>query len=70
VQRARDLIGETLTWLEAMGEPAPGATSKVTALLRGLETYVSGQADLIIDYAMARRSGEPISTATTESTVQ
>jgi hypothetical protein len=70
VQRALDLIGETLTWLEAMGEPAAVAASKVTALLRGLETYVSGQADLIIDYAMARRSGEPISTATTESTVQ
>ena len=38
--------------------------------LRGLEAYVSGQADLIIDYAKTRRSGEPISTATTESTVQ
>ena len=42
----------------------------MTALLRGLETYVSGQADLIIDYARARRSDEPISTATTEGTVQ
>jgi hypothetical protein len=42
----------------------------VTALLRGLETYVSGQADLIIDYATARRNDEPISTAATESTVQ
>src|SRR5215211_5675827 len=70
VQRALDLIGGTLTWLEGMGEPTPVATSKVTALLRGLETYVSGQADLILDYAEARRSGEPISTATTESTVQ
>jgi hypothetical protein len=39
-------------------------------LLRGLETYVSRQINLIIDYAKARRSGEPISTATTESTVQ
>src|SRR3712207_9534883 len=53
-----------------MGEPTPAATSKVTALLRGLGTYVSGQADLIIDYAEARRSGKPISTATTEGTVQ
>jgi hypothetical protein len=35
-----------------------------------LETYVSGQSDLIIDYATARRREEPISTATTESTVQ
>jgi hypothetical protein len=43
---------------------------KVAALLRGLETYVSGQADLIIDYATARRDGEPISTASTEGTVQ
>ena len=29
-----------------------------------------GQADLIIDYAAALHRGEPISTATTESTVQ
>ena len=52
------------------GGAAPVAASKVTALLRGLETYVSGQAGLIIDYATARRHDEPISTATTESTVQ
>jgi hypothetical protein len=38
-------------------------------LLRGLETYVSGQSGIIIDYATARHCGEPISTATTESTV-
>lgn len=31
---------------------------------------MSGQDGLIIDYASARRSGEPISTATTESTVR
>jgi hypothetical protein len=62
--------GETLPWLEGIAETAPAAASKVAALLRGLETYVSGQADLIIDYATARRSGEPISTATTESAVQ
>jgi len=70
VQRALDLIGETLTWLEGRAEAALTAAAKATALLRGLETYVSGQADLIIDYATARRSDEPISTATTESTVQ
>jgi hypothetical protein len=70
VHRALDLIGETPTWLEGMTEAAPAAAGKVAALLRGLETYVSGQADLIIDYATARRSDEPISTATTESTVQ
>jgi hypothetical protein len=38
--------------------------------LRGLETYVAGQAELIIDYAAARHDAEPISTAPTESTVQ
>jgi hypothetical protein len=70
VQRALELVGETLTWLEGMPDAAPAAAAKVAALLRGLETYVSGQADLIIDYATARRSDEPISTATTESTVQ
>ena len=53
-----------------MAEAAPASAAKVTALLRGLETYVSGQAELIIDYAKARRRGEPISTATTEGTVQ
>jgi hypothetical protein len=47
-----------------------GITSKVVKLLRGLETYVAGQAELIIDYAAARLDGEPISMAPTESTVQ
>ena len=70
VRRALDLIRETLARLGAMAEAAPVAAAKVAALLRGLETYVSGQADLIIDYAEGRRRGEPISTATTESTVQ
>ena len=70
VQRALDLIGETLTWLEGMAEAALTAAAKTTTLLRGLETYVSGQAELIVDYATARRDGEPISTATTEGTVQ
>jgi hypothetical protein len=69
VQRALDLIEEATTWLEGMPDAAPAAAT-VAALLRGLETYVSGQADLIIDDATARRSDEPISTATTESTVQ
>jgi hypothetical protein len=68
VRRALDLIGETLAWLEGM--TAPAVAAKVTASLHGLETYVSGQAGLIIDYAKARRDGEPISTATTEGTVQ
>jgi len=43
---------------------------KDQGLLRDLETYVAGHATSIIDYAAARRSAGPISTATTESTVQ
>jgi hypothetical protein len=70
VRRALDLIRETLARLDGMAEAAPAAAAKVAASLRGLETYVSGQAGLIIDYATARRDGEPISTATTEGTVQ
>jgi hypothetical protein len=73
VQRALDLIGDTLEPLDAMAKgepPAAVAAVKVADLLRSLETYVFGQSDLIIDYATARRSDEPISTATTESTVQ
>jgi hypothetical protein len=42
----------------------------VAKLLQALETYIVGQRDLIIDYAAARHRDEPISTATTESTVQ
>jgi hypothetical protein len=37
--------------------------------LRELDTYVFWQFDSIINYAAARRSGEPISTAQTESAV-
>ncbi len=70
MQRALDLIAETLAWLGGMAQTAPATAAKAAARLRGLETYVSGQADLIIDYAKARRNGEPISTAATESTVQ
>ena len=72
VQRALDLIGDTLAILDAAAEvTSPHATTagKVAGVLRGLETYVSGQSGLIIDYATARRNDEPISTATTESTV-
>ena len=73
VRRALDLIGETLVTLEAMAKtasPKAATAGKVVGVLRGLETYVSGQSELIIDYATARGSDEPISTATTESTVQ
>jgi hypothetical protein len=55
----------------AKGEASTAVpAAKVAGVLRSLETYVSGQSDLIIDYATARRSDEPISTATTESTVR
>src|SRR5690242_14816365 len=74
VQRALDLIGETLGPLEAMANDVASPTAvqagKVAKVLRGLETYVSGQSGMIIDYATARCGGEPISTASTESTVQ
>jgi hypothetical protein len=45
------------------------AARKVARLLHDLETYVSGQSDIIIDYATTRRREEPISTAITESTM-
>jgi hypothetical protein len=70
VQRALDLIGDTMAALAAVTSPVRATASKVVKLLRGLETYVAGQAELIIDYAAARLDGEPISTAPTESTVQ
>jgi hypothetical protein len=73
VRRGLDLIGETLIMLERpiTGTfPAAMAARKVARLLLDLETYVSGQSDIIIDYATARRQEEPISTAITESTVQ
>jgi len=54
VRRALDLIGETLVMLEAtakMASPNAAAASKVAGKLCGLETHVSGQSALIIDYA-------------------
>ena len=50
--------------------PHAATAGTVAGVLRGLEAYVSRQSPLIIDYATARRSGDPTSTATTESTVQ
>ena len=70
-ERALVLIGDTLTDLDALVEAADNRQArKVVTLLRALETYVVGQGELIIDYAAARHRGEPISTATTESTLQ
>jgi hypothetical protein len=61
------------TSLEAAVETASSealAALKVPRPLNDLETYVCGQSDIIIDYAIAWRRKEPISTAITESTVQ
>jgi len=50
--------------------PMAAAARNLARLLSDLETYVSGQSDIIIDYAAVRRREEPISMAITESTVQ
>src|SRR5271165_3992415 len=53
VRRSLDLIGETLARLEATAQTAsPNApvAAKLVGVLRSLETYVSGQSDMIIDY--------------------
>jgi hypothetical protein len=70
VQRAPELIGDTAEALDAVALPARATAGRVVKLLRGLETYVAGQAELIIDHAAARHDAEPISTAPTESTVR
>jgi hypothetical protein len=74
VQRALDLISETAASLEVTANdaasPVAASARKVADLLRALETYVSGQSALIIDYATSRRQELPISTAPTESMVQ
>jgi hypothetical protein len=69
VKQALDLIGETAGTLEASAEAASLTTAsacKVARLLHKLEICVSGHSAVIIDYATARRSEEPISTAVTE----
>jgi hypothetical protein len=53
-----------------VASPAGAAAGKVIKLLRGLETYVAGQSELIIDYAAARHDAEPISTVSAEGTVR
>jgi hypothetical protein len=73
VKRALDLIAETVVTVDVATDhksPIATAARKVARLLGDLETYVSGQSDIIIDYATARRREEPISTAVTESTMQ
>src|SRR5271156_1058875 len=58
----------SLHW--TLRSPIVTAARKVARLLGDLETYVSGQSNIVIDCATARRREEPISTAITESTVQ
>jgi hypothetical protein len=72
VKRALDLIAETAITVDATaGDMSSAAAArKVARLLGDLDIYVSGQSNIIIDYATARRREEPISTAITESTVQ
>jgi hypothetical protein len=72
-QGALDLIGEVLTEVETSKcrkQLTIAYFKKLTNVLRELETYVSGQFSSIINYAAARRSSEPISTAQIESLVQ
>jgi hypothetical protein len=73
VKRALDLIAETVVIVKATADDVSATTiaaRKVAQLLGDLETYLFGQSNIIVDYAMARRREEPISTATTKSTVQ
>ncbi|CAA9526514.1 MAG: hypothetical protein AVDCRST_MAG62-1501 [uncultured Sphingomonas sp.] len=73
-QRALDPVGERdaagLDRAAEIASPAAAAAGRLAALLRSLGTYVLGHSGLIIGYAAARRSDKPISTATTEGTVQ
>ena len=71
--RALRLIQRALAALEAKAErktAAAKSATKLTKALVALETYVSGLADLIIDYASARLDDEPFSTSPTEGAVQ
>ena len=71
--RALRLIQRTLAAVEAKAErktAADRSAAKLTKALIALETYVSGLADLIIDYASARLDDEPFSTSPTEGAVQ
>ena len=73
VKRALDLIAGTIVALAAAANEKPPIATlarQLARLLGDLETYVSGQAGIIIDYATARRCKEPISTVITGSTVQ
>ena len=54
--RALDLIAETVVTVGVAADdksPIAAASRKVARLLGDLETYVSGQSDITIDYATA-----------------
>jgi hypothetical protein len=72
-RRALCLIQRTLAALKTQvaGQTAAArSAAKLAKALVALETYVSGLADLIIDYASARLDDEPFSTSPTEGAVQ
>ena len=72
-RRALCLIQRTLATVKATAEGKTAAVksaAKLAKALSALETYVSGLADLIIDYASARLGDEPFSTSPTEGAVQ
>jgi hypothetical protein len=52
--------GRSLAWFEGMAGAAPSAAAKVVALLRGLETYVSGQAGLWCVDPLGGVEGRPL----------
>jgi hypothetical protein len=71
--RALRLIQCTLAAVKAKAEGKTAAAKSATKLMKALvalETYVSGLAGLIIDYASARLDDEPFSTSPTEGAVQ
>ena len=71
--RALRLIQRTLTAVKAKADGKTAAARSAAKLMKALivlETYVSGLADLIIDYASARLGDEPFSTSPTEGAVQ
>jgi hypothetical protein len=73
VRRTLDLIGEAVVIMDATADHTAAiaaAARKVVRLLGEPETYVSGQSDIIIDYATTRRCEEPIWTAIVEGTAQ
>ena len=56
--------------MAGMKSTTAGVASKVMHALVALETYVAGLAELIIEYATARRCKKPFSTSPTEGAVQ